>query len=127
MSALVLDSRALVAVDRGQRAMAARLRVAERDGIDLRTTGVVLAEVWRDAAGRQASLARLLKAIDVRAVDERIGREAGMLLGKAGATDAADATVVAVAASGDRILTGDPGDLGRLAAAAGRSLRVVPC
>jgi predicted nucleic acid-binding protein len=127
MSALVLDTGAFVAVDRGDRAMAARLRMAERSGSELRSTGVVVAEVWRDERGRQAHLARLLKAVDVRAVDERLGREAGVLLGKAGVTDPTDATVVAIAATGDCVLTSDPVDLGKLVAASHRSILVVPC
>ncbi len=127
MSALVLDTGAFVAVDRGDRAMAAKLRVAERSGLALRSTGVVVAEVWRDADGRQANLARLLKAVDVRAVDRRLGQEAGVLLGKAGVTDAADATVVAIATTGDRILTSDPAHIRRLASASRRSIHVVPC
>ncbi len=127
MSALVLDTGALLAVDRGDRAMAARLRVAERSGLELRSTGVVVAEVWRDSGGRQANLARLLKAIEVRPVDQRLGRQAGVLLGKAGLSDVADATVVAVAATGDRVLTSDPRDVGKLVFASGRSIVVVPC
>ncbi len=127
MSALVLDAGAFVAVDRGERAMAARLRVAERSGLALRSTGVVVAEVWRDAGGRQARLARLLKAVDVRSVDQRLGQEAGVLLGRAGVTDAADATIVAIAATGDRIATSDPAGIRRLATASRRSIRVVAC
>ena len=96
-------------------------------GLALRSTGVVVAEVWRDAGGRQANLARLLKAVDVRAVNQRLGQDAGVLLGRAGVTDAADATVVAIAATGDRVLTSDPADIRRLAAASGRSIQVVPC
>jgi hypothetical protein len=127
MSTLVLDTGALVAVDRGDRAMAAKLRVAERSELALRSTGVVIAEAWRDAGGRQASLARLLKSVEVKAVDRRLGQEAGVLLGRAGVTDAADATVVAIATTGDRILTSDPVDISRLAAASRRSIHVVPC
>lgn len=127
MSALVLDTGAFVAVDRGDRAMAAKLRVAEQSGFALRSTGVVVAEVWRDAGGRQANLARLLKSVDVKAVDQRLGQEAGVLLGKAGVTDAADATVVAIATTGDRVLTSDPIDIRRLAAASRRLIHVVPC
>jgi predicted nucleic acid-binding protein len=127
VSALVLDTGALVAVDRGDRAMAARLRIAERSGLELHSTGVVVAEVWRDRRGRQANLARLLKAVDIHAVDERLGKEAGLLLGKSGVTDAADATVVAIAASGDCVLTSDPVDLGKLVSASRRVILVVPC
>lgn len=125
MSALVLDSGALVAVDRGDRRIAAKLRVAEQSGMDLRSTGVVIAEVCRDERGRQASLARLLKGVDVRPVDRRLGQDAGALLGRAGTKDPADATVVAVTATGDRILTGDPDDIRRLVAASRRAIHVV--
>jgi hypothetical protein len=127
MSALVLDTGALLAVDRGERAVAAMLRVAERDGLDLRSSGVVVAEAWRDPGGRQANLARLLKAIEVKAVDQRLGRQAGVLLGRSGLSDAVDATLVAIAGTGDRILTSDPRDIGRLVSASGRSIVVVPC
>jgi hypothetical protein len=127
LSALVLDTGALVAVDRGERGIMAMLRVAERTGFELRSTGVVVAEVWRDAHGRQANLARLLKAVAIRAVDERLGREAGLLLGASGVSDAVDATVVAVASTGDRVLTSDPADIRKLVSASRRSVVVVPC
>ena len=127
MTALVLDAGAFVAVDRGARAIMAHLRVAHQAGLELRSTGVVIAQVWRDPAGRQANLARLLRSVDVKPVDERLGREAGVLLGGAGTTDAVDASVVAVSASGDRILTSDAGDIGALVSASGRSIVVVRC
>ena len=127
MSALVLDAGAFVAVDRGDRAMIARLRAAQQAGLELRSTGVVITQVWRDPAGRQANLARLLKSVDIKAVDEPLGRDAGVLLGRAGMTDAVDACVVAVSAAGDRVLTSDAGDIRPLVAASGRSILVVPC
>ena len=127
MSALVLDAGAFVAVDRGDRAMVARLRVAERRGIELRSNGVVVAQVWRDPTGRQAELARLLRSVDVKTVDQHLGREAGVLLGRADASDAVDATVVAVASPGDRIVTSDPADIRALVDASGRPVLVVAC
>lgn len=127
MSALVLDAGAFVAVDRADRAMLARLRTAQHAGLELRSTGVVITQVWRDPAGRQANLARLLKSVDVKAVDEPLGRESGVLLGRAGTRDAVDASVVAVSATGDRILTGDAGDIRPLVAASQRSILVVSC
>lgn len=107
--------------------MAAKLQVAQSDGLELRCTGVVIAEAWRDARGRQANLARLLRSVDVRPVDQRLGRMAGVLLGRSGVSDAVDATVVAIAAQGDRILTSDPADIRKLVDASGRSIQVVPC
>jgi hypothetical protein len=127
VSALILDAGALLAVDRDDRAMLARLRVAQRAGLELRSNAMVVAQVWRDRRGRQVSLARLLHAVDVRAVNPSDGREAATLLADAGTADAIDATVVLLAAPGDRILTSDPGDLTRLAEAAGNGAVIVPC
>ena len=56
-----------------------------------------------------------------------MGQDAGLLLGRARMDDAVDATVVAVAATGDRIVTSDPGDIRAFVAASGRSIVVVPC
>jgi len=127
MSALVLDAGAFVAVDRGDRAMVARLRAAERSGIELRSNGAVVAQVWRDPSGRQATLARLLRAVDVQPVDLRLGQEAGVLLGRAQRGDAVDGTVVAIARPGDRIVTSDPEDIRGLVAVSGRPILVVAC
>ena len=125
MSALILDAGALIAVDRDDPSMIARLRVAHSAGLELRTTGIVVAEVWRDQGGRQSNLARLLKSIDVRAVDDQLGRAAGVLLGRARRGQAADATIVAIAAAGDHIVTSDPSDIAGLVAASGRQIAVV--
>jgi hypothetical protein len=127
VTALVLDAGALVAADRGDRPMMARLAVAQQHGLELRSNAMVVAQVWRDRQGRQASLARLLRAVDVRVISYEDGRQAGVLLGQAGITDPVDATVVLLARPGDRILTSDPGDLTRLASAAGNSAVIVAC
>src|ERR1700694_887862 len=107
--------------------MLARLRAAQQGGLELRTTGVVVAQVWRDPAGRQAELARLLKAVDVTAVDRAIGQEGGVLLGHAKSGDAIDATLVATARSGDRIVTSDAPDISALVEASRRRVLVVLC
>ena len=127
MSALLLDAGALVAVDRDDRAMIARLRVSQQHGLELRTSAMVVAQVWRDRHGRQANLARLLRAVDVRAISGRDGRDAGVLQAAAGTADAIDATVVLLAAPGDRIVTSDPGDITVLAAAAENRAVIVAC
>lgn len=127
MSALVLDAGAFVAVDRGERAMMARLRVALENHVDLRTSAIVVGQVWRNPDGRQARLARLLQAVDIRPVDESMGRGAGVLLARAGTADPIDATVVLAAEPGDQILTSDPDDIRRLATAAGARAAIVSC
>ena len=88
MSALILDAGALVSVDRNDRAMIARLRASQQHGLELRTNAMVVAQVWRDRHGRQVNLARLLQAVDVRAVSQRDGRDAGILQATAGTSDA---------------------------------------
>src|SRR5207249_2384809 len=123
----LLDAGALVAMDRGYRSMIARLRVAQQHNIELLTSAIVIAQVWRDPEGRQAELARLLRAVDVRPVDEQLAREAGILIARAGTSDPIDATVVLVAEHGDRIVTSDPRDLKRLAAAARKRVAIIAC
>jgi hypothetical protein len=120
VSALVLDAGSLVAIDRNDRSMIARLHVAQRRGVELRTNAMVVAQVWRDRQGCQANLARLLRAVDVRAIDHQDGRQAGT-------ADPVDASVVLLAEPGDRILTSDPGDLTRLALAAANRAVIIAC
>jgi DNA-binding transcriptional MocR family regulator len=127
VSALILDAGALVSVDRDDRAMIARLRAAQQHGLELRTNAMVVAQVWRDRHGRQANLARLLQAVDVRVVSQREGRYAGVLQAMAGTSDAIDATVVLLAGPGDRILTSDPGDIALLATAAENRAVIIAC
>jgi hypothetical protein len=127
VSALVLDAGAFVAIERGDRAMVARLRAAQRSGLELRTNGVVVAQVWRDPSGRQASLSLLLRSVEVKAVDRALGQGAGVLLGRAVRGGAVDATVVAMANAGDRIATSDPEDIRALVAASGQAILVLPC
>lgn len=127
MNALVLDAGALIAIDRDNRAVAAQLRAASRHGLELRTNAMVVSQVWRDTRGRQAKLAQLLHAVDVRAIAQAAGRDAGELVGKAGTFDPIDATVILLADHGDRILTSDPEDLQHLAATAGTQAIIISC
>jgi hypothetical protein len=77
-----LDAGAFIAVDRNDRSMIARLRVAQLHGHELRTSAIVIAQVWRSPGGKQAGVARLLRAVDVRPVDEKMGRDEGALLAR---------------------------------------------
>lgn len=123
---LVLDAGAFLAVERGDREVIALL-YAERLAGGLPTThGGVIAQVWRGGSGPQAQLARFLAGVDVRPLDDALGRRAGMLLAAAKAHDAIDAAVVCLATDGDEILTSDTGDIRRLAVAAGRDVDLIP-
>jgi hypothetical protein len=124
---MVLDAGAFLAVERADRAMLARLRVAERHHLGLRTSGIIIGQVWRDSRGRQARLASFLRAVDVRPVDRDLGREAGALIGRAGTSDPMDATVVLICDHGDRVLTSDPDDIQHLVSVAHKRCVVVAC
>ena len=127
MSALILDAGALVGVDRNDPDVVHLLRRAQQEGLELRTNPMVVAQVWRDRQGRQANLARLLQAVKVQPVHDEDGREAGVLLGRAGTADPVHATVALLAGPGDRIFTSDPDDLTKLVYAAGCRAVVVAC
>jgi len=126
---LVLDAGAFVAVERGDRdvvALIKREREAERTPV---SHGGVVAQVWRGGTGRQVPVAGLLAGTDVTALDDGLGRRAGMLLARlprGAEADAIDAAVVCLAADGDDILTSDPGDLADLARAAGIHIDLIP-
>ena len=121
---LVLDSSALVALERNERPMWVRLKAAQLEGDLPLTHAGVLGQVWRGGP-RQARLSQALGGIDVRALDEQLGRAAGQLLGSAGLADVIDAGVVVLAADGDEIVTVDREDLERLAEASGRHVELI--
>jgi hypothetical protein len=121
---LVLDSGALVALERNERQMWVRLKAAQLEGDLPLTHAGVLGQVWRGGP-RQARLSQALAGIDVRAIDEPLGRAAGQLLGAAGLADVIDAGVVLLAADGDEIVTVDREDLEQLAARSGRHVELI--
>lgn len=123
---LLLDAGAFVAVEHGDRdvvALVKRERLAQRAPL---SHGGVVAQIWRGGRGRQAEVARLLRGVDVRALDEELSKKAGMLLGLSMVTDAIDAALISLAVDGDDILTSDTGDLKALAEAAGVHVDLVP-
>ena len=127
MSALVLDAGALMAAERVDRHVVLQIRVARSHGQTLRTNAMVVAQVWRGGRDRQAGLAALLHAVDVVAVTDELGRATGALLGRAGTGDAIDASLVLIAADGDRILTSDPDEIGHLVSTTRRAVTVIRC
>lgn len=121
---LLLDSGALVALARDERAMWRRLKACMGTGLVPRTHAGVLAQVWRGGP-RQARLAQALAGIEVFPLDERLGRATGELLARSGGSDVVDAALVILADDGDEIVTADQGDFGSLAAAAGRHVELL--
>ena len=123
---LVLDAGALVAVERNDRETIALIKQELLAGRVPHTHGGVVGQVWRGGSGRQANLARLLPALQISALDEVLGRRAGVLLGRSRLSDVVDAAIVLLATDGDFILTSDPHHLSPLAASAGLDVDIVP-
>jgi hypothetical protein len=122
--ALVLDSGAFIAYERGDQRAEEPLRWAQRNRIPLRTSAAVLAQVWRSGA-RQARLARALQGVRIDQLDEEVGRRIGQLLAQTGMSDVIDGHLALIARDRDTILTSDVADIGRAVAAAGVRARVV--
>ncbi len=124
--ALVLDAEAVSSLARPRgatfREVHAALEAARRMQRDVVTPAVVLAELYRGPRRNQVVDACLSRetGIRVRDTDRSFARYVGGVLAAAGAgsADMADAHVVAsaVEAGGGVVLTGDAGDLTRLAA-----------
>ena len=121
---LLLDAGALIAIDRADRATWTRLKAALAAGQAPVTHGGIVGQVWRDGA-RQARLAGALAGVEVRALDESLGRAAGLLLARSGSADVVDAALAALAEDGDDVLTSDPRDLTALLEATGRHVEIL--
>jgi hypothetical protein len=122
---LVLDAGAFVALERNDRALWRRLKIALTRGEEPTSHGGVIGQVWRGGGSRHALLSMALDAVDVRPLDAALGRAAGELLARARGRDVIDAALVLIADDGDSILTSDPDDLSALATAAERDVDLV--
>lgn len=122
---LVLDTGALVALERNDRAMWRRFKAAQLAASVPVTHGGVVGQAWRGKGPRQAQLARVLGGVDIRALDDALGRSAGELLALSGESDVIDAALVLLAADGDFVVTSDVDDMEALAVAAGRHVELV--
>lgn len=113
-----------MAADRDRRDVWALKRAAAEEDVEIVVPAPILAQVWRGAAS--ASLARFLRGVPVLPLDERLARRTGELLGRSGTHDVCDAALAASAEDGDRILTGDTGDIARLVELRGVRAWVLP-
>jgi hypothetical protein len=122
---LVLDSGALIALERNDKSMWLRYRAARHAGVVPVTHGGVVGQAWRGRGPRHALLARALGDILIRPLDEALGRAAGALLAVVDHEDVIDAALVLLSHDGDRIITSDPDDIARLAEAADRHVEII--
>jgi predicted nucleic acid-binding protein len=120
---LVYDTGALLAAERDDRTMwAVHRRGLDRAGQAV-VPAVVLGQAWQ--GGPHPQLSRLLKGCFIESFDENAGRAVGRLLRDTGTSDVVDAHVVLTALRYQAaVLTSDPTDLQRLAAATKVRLRL---
>jgi hypothetical protein len=123
MATLVFDAGALIALERGDRRVAAMLAAAAESGTEAVTSSTCIAQAWRDPA-RQATLARALAGFVECDLNASRARDCGALLARSKTTDIADAAVSLLARDGDTLLTSDPDAMKRLLEAAGIRARI---
>jgi hypothetical protein len=111
---MVLDAGALIALERSDRALLARLREASAHEVPVIVPIAALAQVWRGGP-RQALLARAQQGFVVASFDDRAHRS-GELCGLAATSDVVDASVAITAAEHQpcTLFTSDPDDLAPL-------------
>ena len=125
MAGLTLDAGALIAYERGEEHVREILAVAYARGLVPTIPAVALAEVWR-GDGKDARVARLLKACSIEALDERLARAAGRLRRATPGASTIDACIaVGVSQRVDAIATSDPNDLRTLLGRSSRSRHTV--
>lgn len=116
MTGAVLDTGALIALERGDRSVVALVAEARRTSAPLTVPAGCVAQAWRDPK-RQARLASFLRLpnVEVAPLDDTAARQAGLLLAATRTTDVIDAHVALSAhRTGHVVLTSDPDDLQRL-------------
>jgi predicted nucleic acid-binding protein len=109
---VTFDTGVLIALERRHAGALALLRACRMSRASITIPAAVIAEWWR---GTHRSL---LESAALEPLSIELAQRAGELLAQTKGSNAIDATVVASAAQrGDLIVTGDPVDLRRLAAA----------
>ncbi len=129
MTTLVLDTGALIALDRGDRRVWSKLSVAFQESDTVQVPTGALAQARR-GGNRQARLANALKGVREVPLDSQAARQAGVLCGETNTVDVVDASVVVAAAGAERlgtveVFTSDGGDLRRLLTALNSGARIV--
>jgi len=111
---VTLDTGALIGLDRGDTRVTALLqRIATEPAAVVSIPAGVVGQAWRGGQ-RQTRLASLLSAPETSVVplDHQTARAVGVLLGRAGARDVVDASVVICARERRQaVITSDPADL----------------
>jgi predicted nucleic acid-binding protein len=113
MTGVVFDTGALIALDRGDRALMVLVAEARKGNHRITVPAACVAQVWRHPP-RQARIAAFLRLpnVAILALDDEEARLVGLLLAGAHAKDVVDAHVALCAQRlGQVVLTSDPDDL----------------
>jgi len=116
MNGVVLDTGALIALERGTRAVVVLIAEARESNARLTIPAGCVAQAWRNSK-RQARVASLLRLpnVDIVALDAAEARRIGQLLATTRTSDIVDAHVAICAHRLDQtVLTSDPDDIARL-------------
>ncbi len=125
MRAIVYDTGALLAAERGNPDFLALHDEVTKARIRPVVPVVVLAQAW--CGGPQHQISRVLKGSDILPDDQRVGRAAGVACAASGTADVVDAIVIVTAVQNQApVVTSDPGDLARIADAIGVKIQLFP-
>jgi hypothetical protein len=113
VTGVVFDTGALIALERGDRAVTVLVAEARKGNERITVPAACVAQAWRQPS-RQARLAAFLRLpnVDIIALDDEEARLVGLLLARAHAKDIADAHVALCGRRlGQVVLTSDVDDL----------------
>jgi predicted nucleic acid-binding protein len=124
---IVFDTGALLALERNDRNMWARLKRAAAAEVPILVPLAAQAQAWRGGP-KQARLAQALRYVEPASFDV-VSRESGELCGRAGTDDVVDASVALVAARPGvtHICTSDDDDIRHLLGVLQANLVVIRC
>lgn len=122
---LILDTGALIDVERGSKAVVAMAKQAHKLGGDTVIPASALAQAWRGGP-RSARLAKLIDSSEIDALSEERAKEIGVRLGARSGSDIADAHVVCCATKRrSAVATSDRDDIEALIAP-GEQVQLIP-
>jgi hypothetical protein len=117
---VTFDAGGLIAIERGDPAIRALVRILATNGVPILVPAPVVAEVWRGGVGRQARLAQFLKTglddgkVQIVALDYPSAKEVGVLLGRAPMSVTDGAVCRSALLVRGTVVTSDPTDIVQL-------------
>jgi len=114
---LTFDTGALIGLERSRHHMRKVFDVAVTHDVRITVPAVVVAEWWR-LGRKEKERAKLLRAVAIEAIDDRLARLAGVALSLVPRAQTIDALVMASASqrANEIVYTSDPGNLEALRA-----------